>query len=157
VHCRFHEVKNATLSKDKKFYSHKFNGPGLAYELALDIWEDRLVWMRGPFKAGKGDYDIFQEELRKKMPRGKVAVVDRGYKKKGDNKVAPPNSHDEAQLQKFKARARMRQENFNCRIKKYDCLKYDFRHSMERHGDCFEAVCVICVYEMELVSPLFQV
>ena len=157
VHCRFHEKKHRKKSKNPKYYSHKFNGPALGYELALDIFENKLVWLNGPFPAGKGDYAVFKKHLRKKIPAGKKAVTDHGYRKKGDTKIAPPNSHDPEELRTFKARCRMRQEHFNSRVKCFDCMKNDFRHSMDRHGDCFVAVCVICVYEMELVSPLFDV
>ena len=33
VHCRFHELEDDELAKNLENYSHKFNGPGLAYEL----------------------------------------------------------------------------------------------------------------------------
>jgi hypothetical protein len=35
-----------------KWYSHKFNGPGLSYELGISIYDNYLVWIRGPERAG---------------------------------------------------------------------------------------------------------
>jgi len=157
VHCRFHEVKHPTLSKDPAMFSHKYNGPGLAYELALHVYENRLVWMNGPKKPKNDDYGIYKSALRKKIPPGKKAITDRGYKSNTDPTLAKPNSHDDPELRTFKARARMRQEQFNARIKRFACLSGSFRHSIARHGNCFEAVCVLCVYEMELVSPMYSV
>ena len=62
------------------------------------------------------------------------AVTDRGYRgKHGDPKVATPNSHDADELQTFKARARMRQEHFHSRIKRFRCLTGQFRHTQEQH------------------------
>lgn len=77
-------------------------------------------------------------------------------KKGGDMKVSAPNSDDAEQLRTFKARARMRQETFHGRLKRMSCLTAEFRHGKERHATCFEALCVLCCYEMELVSPLFD-
>jgi hypothetical protein len=156
VHCRYHEMKHDTLSKNPKLCSHKSNGPGIAYELALHLWKPRLVWCRGGLMAGNPDLAIYKSELKNKIPEGKKAVTDRGYRDQMDPKLAPPNSHDPEDLKIFKARARMRQEHFHSRIKKFNCLTNQFRHGWAHHKICFEAICVICVYEMELVSPLFD-
>jgi len=157
VHCRYHEEKHPTLSKNPKLWSHKSNGPGLSYELALDLFESKLVWLKGPVPAGESDRRIYNSELRQKIPVDKKAVTDGGYRNRSDPRIAAPNSHDTDELRTFKARARMRQENFNNRIKRFACLKTDFRHGMEQHGHCFVAVAVICAYEMELVWPIWDV
>lgn len=135
-------------------YSHKFNGPGVAYEFALGIFSGRLVHMKGPEKAGKSDLTIYRSELKDKIPDGKLAIVDGGYKDSGDLKLARPNSHDSAELRIFKARARARQEAFHSRLKRFHCLSQPFRHSMERHKTCMEAIVVICQYEIDLGWPL---
>jgi hypothetical protein len=64
-------------------YSHKFNGPGLAYELALSLYTNKLVWLNGPFKAGKGDTEIYESQLQAKIPNGKFAIVDNGLQGQG--------------------------------------------------------------------------
>jgi len=157
THCNFPDPKHATLSKDPRFFSHKHNGAGLAYELALSLFSSELVWLKGPIPAGTSDLAIYKSELKGKIPAGKKAITDRGYNDKKDPRLAQPNSHDSAELKEFKARARMRQETFNGRMKRFHCLKDPFRHGLVRHGDCFVAVAVICCYEMELVSPLFEI
>ena len=169
VHCRYHEEKHPTLSKNPASWSHKYNGPGLAYELALSLTEPKLVWLKGPLLAGaNSDRKTFKskhpqlknqptEALKDMIPVGKKAITDGGYRKRGDPKIAAPNSHDTEELRTFKARARMRQENFNQRIKRFECLTNDFRHGMEEHGQCFVAVSVICAYEMELVWPMWEI
>lgn len=158
VHCRFHEVKHKTLSKDPKYFTYKFNGPGLAYELALDLFDSKLVWLKGPLPAGeKNDLGIYQSELKQKIPEGKKAITDGGYNDHKDSKLAQPNSHDPDELRTFKARARMRQEAFHARIKRFDCLQNPFRHGMEQHGVCFLAVCILCAYELEFGTPMWDV
>ncbi len=55
THCLTRELKHATLSKDPKNYSHNFHKPGVDYEIALDLWSDRVVWISGPFPASQPD------------------------------------------------------------------------------------------------------
>ena len=37
---------------DPKWYSHKFRGPGLRYEIGVCIKTGWIVWVNGPFPAG---------------------------------------------------------------------------------------------------------
>jgi hypothetical protein len=50
-----------------------------------------------------------------------------------------------------------RHERFNGLTKAFDCLSGRFRHSVDRFGNCFETVCVICQYQIEMDCPLFEV
>ena len=36
-----------------KWYSYKFKGPGLRYEVAICIKTGWIVWVNGPFPAGE--------------------------------------------------------------------------------------------------------
>jgi len=160
VQCRFHEMKHLHLSKDPGLFAHKFNGPGLGYELALSLFEDKLVWLKGPYRPGEfNDRSMFESELRGKIPAGKKVVADGGYRKKGgDPKVSTTNAHDSRELRKFKARAKSRQENFHSRIKRFEAVNCGvFNHGIDEHQICFEAICVICQYEMDLGFPMFTV
>ena len=51
----------------------------------------------------------------------------------------------------------MRHETFNGMIKESDCLKGRFRHLIDKFAICFEAVCVLCQYKMDLQQPLFDI
>jgi len=157
VQCRFHEVKHAVLSKDPAYFAHKYKGPGLGYELALHLYEPKLVWLRKNNKTKDSDIKAYRQELKKKIPAGKFVVADGGYADKNDLQMASPNAYDPPELKTFKARARMRQEHFHSRIKAFNCLTSAFRHGEDRHASCFEAICVVLCFEMELVSPLFDV
>jgi hypothetical protein len=124
------------------------------------VYENKVVWLIGPFPAGRGDDDIFLNEgLFEKIPEGKKAVVDLGYK--GEAllpKVSKGNSHDSDEVRKLKGRARARHESFNGRLKNFRVLSQRFRHKdMAKHKICFEAVTVICIYQMENGSPLYDV
>jgi len=160
VHCIYHEEEHPTLSQDPNLFSWKSNGPGLSYELALHLYEPRLCWVKQNAITKHNDRQNFIEPggLRERIPNGKKVIADRGYRGAGgDAKVAQPNSFDSDALREFKARGCLRQECFHARIKLFKALDGKFRHSREYHQTIFEAVCVLCVYEMELVNPLFDV
>ncbi len=99
--------------------------------------------------------------LKEKMSGaiGKKAIADRGYKSSqlDEQFLSTPDSMDPAELNNFKSRARIRQETFNGRLKKYESLQQTFRHGERKHKDVLEAVCVIVQYQMDNGSKLFAV
>ena len=103
VHCRFHETKHATLSKDPARFSHKFSGPGIGYELALALFSSDLVWLNGPNLPSVNDLAVYQDKLKNEIPDGKKAVVDGGYGDKKDAKLSHTSAHEPKELRKFKA------------------------------------------------------
>ena len=80
VHCRFHELEDEELAKNPENYSHKYNGPGLAYELALSIFDNKLVWISDQHKPSKSDLAIWKEKLAGLIPDDKLVVCDKGYR-----------------------------------------------------------------------------
>jgi hypothetical protein len=38
---------------DPEWYTKKFNGPGVRYEVGIAIQTGYIVWVNGPFKPGK--------------------------------------------------------------------------------------------------------
>lgn len=156
VHCLIQEPSHGRWSKNPAYYSHKFKKAALAYEIALSVFQNRVVSINGPFPAATNDATMFKGGLRDKIPPNRLAIVDNGYKGT-DVKASKPNPLDSKELRKFKSRARSRQECFNSRIKTFKCLKDEFRHGESKHKICFEAVVVICQYQLEHGSPLFDV
>jgi hypothetical protein len=161
THCRTYEArKNPTA----KVYSHKTHGPAVAYELGLAIYEDRLVWMNGPFDASTHDITIFRGEadditdsgLKDNFPVGKRLIGDSGYKGE-PNLITAHNDNHSKELTNFINRVRARHENFNARIKSYRCLSERFRSNRENHKIVFEAVCVLCQYDLENGHPLMEI
>lgn len=141
---------------DKGYFSHKDGGPGLSYEIAISIFTQRVVWVNGPFKAGKGDLDIFKSGLKAKIPKGKRVLGDRGYRGLPEI-ISFHNSLDTDEVREFKDRALSRHENFNERIERFAVLKQVFRHKHRKHGLCFNACVVLCQLDLIHKSPLFEV
>jgi len=155
------EPKHPTLSQDKKMMSHKFRKAGWKYEIAIDVYESKVVWISGQHRGGKSDWTIYLEGLCKLIPQGKKVIADRGYGSKEtpneSAKVAIPNACDSKELANFKARARCRHETFNGRLKFFSSLNQTYRHEQSKHTFVFEAVVVIVQFQMDFGSPLFEV
>lgn len=73
----------------------------LTYELGISVYENKLVWIKGPKPASKHDISVYQEELKNKIPAGKRAIGDNGYHGE-PNTISTPNSHDSSELHQFK-------------------------------------------------------
>jgi DDE superfamily endonuclease len=157
THCAINEPNHPELSQDPAYFSHKLHGAALSYEIALSLWEDKIVWINGPFPAGTSDSSIFQYGgLKDMIPAGKRAVGDKGYV--GMSQVVTTrNRFDQPFVREFKSRARARQESINQRIKNFQILDIQFRHSIAKHEHAFHAVCVVVQYQLENGSPLFSI
>lgn len=158
THMWIQEPKHETYSKDPEYFSHKFNKSGINYELGIAIASQKLIWMNGPFKAGRNDLNIFIEEglEQRLLLLGKKAIGDGIYQ--GHNKaVSFPNRCDSYGVAKFKSRALKRHESFNGMIKNFRILSDCFRHRVDKIALAFESVAVICQYKIEREEPLYDV
>jgi hypothetical protein len=129
----------------------------LAYELGISIWNNRLVWVNGPFPAGQSDLTIYRKPngLKSKIPPGKKVIADQGYPDEPQCSIRNPFDTPEVKL--LKKRAKARHETFNGRLKFFSILEVRFRHGVRKHKAVFEAVCVLVQYELENGHPLFEV
>lgn len=159
VHCRTYEARKNPTSK---VYSHKNQGPAVAFELGLAIYEDRLVWINGPFDASVHDKTMFESKhdpdsgLMAQIPQGKRVIADSGYKGLSTHVTTHQQNHSK-DMRKFINRVRARHENFNARIKSFKILAERFRSDRKHHKSAFEAVCVLCQYDLENGHPLMEV
>lgn len=138
---------------DSKMYSHKINGSGLKYEVAVAISTGFIVWINGPFKGGKPDQEIFKEGLKHHLYDDECVEDDSGYK--GDDKFMRPTMGSDSKGRKQKSIIRGRHENINGRLKIFNVLTTYFRHMkpnnkfMEKHKKCFNAVVVVTQLKLE--------
>jgi hypothetical protein len=137
--------------KNPRFYSPKFNQAGVDYELGIPCSDE---W---PISSWRPWHQCFlQQRPQSQAPTGKKVIGDNGYHGE-DAIISTPNAHDPANIWKFKSGAWSRNESFNARLKVFWCLDVGFRHGIEKYRFAFEAVCVICQYQLENGSPLFDV
>ena len=145
-----------------KWYSPKYKQAGLAYEVAVAIQHNRIVWVNGPFPAGENDKKIFDKPggLKSKLKEGQALIGDQGYRGTS-GKVATRNQFDSPEIKDFKERSKARQETVNSRLKSFDILSTDFRTTgklrLLRHKMVMEACAVLIQYELENGSALYTV
>ena len=96
-----------------------------------------------------------QEEKVRRDDGLVLGLADKGYK--GIDLHTHSSSRDTAEVREFKSRALAHHENFNGLITKFEVLKQEFRHDLEKHSHCFEPVVVICHYCLEHGSSLLTV
>jgi len=137
------------------WWSHKFNGPGLRYELAICIATGWIVAYNGPFECGSWpDLRIFRSRLKRLLGRSEKVVADRGYR--GDPRVIiPDNARDEAHLEEMNV-ARARHETVNGRLKTWKIMNTRIRFAKEKHHLVFRAVAVIEQIKIMNGRPPFQ-
>lgn len=146
---------------DPKWYSQKFNGPGIKYEVAVCIKSGDIVWINGPFECSKNDGTIFCEGLALLLAEDEGVECDSGYM---GHKAMKNNNVNNSRLQRREKNVvRARHETVNARLKVFNILNVPFRHSnprdamMQKHGVCFKAIAVITQLKFEAGEKSFDV
>jgi hypothetical protein len=138
------------------WFSHKFKGPGLRYEVGINIQNGWICWIKGPFAPGPWpDIKIFRGWLKQKLQKGEMVEADAGYRG-GDIRVSCPSDWRTPKECAMKKAARARHETVNCRFKQFHCLK-NFRHNKELHVHCFNSIAVITQLAIENGEPLYNI
>ncbi len=123
-----------------KWYTKKFHGPGVRYEIGICIQTGWIVWVNGPFPCGKwSDLKIALEDLVYMFQGNETAVADRGYRGHPIYFDVPRNANTLQHAVQM-ALARARHECVNRRFKQWQCMQQRWRHRLAKHGVTFRAV-----------------
>ena len=149
---------------DGRWYSKKFNGPGVKYEIGVCIATGHIVWVNGPFEASKNDSAIFNDTLDSLLCDDEGVEVDQGYK--GNHRFKSPTVASSRSARKMKSVVRGRHEIVNSKLKTFEILNRVFRHSgqhdggeamKEKHGICFHAIAVLTQLKIAGGETIFDV
>jgi hypothetical protein len=166
VHCKIYEP---STDPGSKWFDHKSNSAGVAYEVAISIRFNKVVSIRGPFPASANDLTLFRggkkddpkdpAALQFQLKPGQRALGDTAYTGEAGvtGKASVSRRADSDELKQFKARAKARHETFNSRLKAFHILEDRFRHGFNKHQMVFEAVAVLCQYDLENGHGLFDI
>ena len=125
---------------DPKWFSHKFKGPGLTYEVGVCIENGHIVWVYGPFPCGRyADLTIFKMGLKLLLSQGEKVLADGGYR--DELMLGRAAFRDEQKI--VYARCRARHKTGNRRFTHLFCVGHRFRHDVSLHSAGFHAVCNI--------------
>lgn len=138
-----HFAINEPKPFDERWYSHKYKGAGLSYELAVCIQTGHIVWINGPFPASWHDLDIFHNDLRWQLEEWEMVEADNGYS--GDSTKCKPRFELGVSRMQYRSKsdARAAGECINGRFKNFGCLNQVWRHTLSFHSMAFRACAVI--------------
>jgi hypothetical protein len=143
------------------FFTPKFKGSGLRYEVALSIQEGDICWTYDPFPCGLfNDLQIFQRELKKELVLNEKVQADKIYGKEAPCYVRAPGnlySARDPMVIAMEKKVRSRHEHVNKRFKQWSILQNVYRHDIVNHGDVFRAVSCMTQICIENGEPLDQV
>lgn len=132
------------------WYSHKFKGPGLRYEIAVCIFTSNVAWASGPFPCGRNtDNMIFSTGLKHLIQADEVVVADKGYTDEKCISSIPVDGINPSDI-------RARHETLNRRLKQFRVLGDRFRHDRNMHHLCFYAVLNVVQLLISTTDPLFN-
>lgn len=139
---------------DKKYYSHKFHGPGLRYEVGLSIRTGEIVWANGGVPCGDWpDLRLARNAYTSMVGKNEMTVADKGYN--DSIFFLFPKQNDPAAKRKHKIMAR--HETVNRRIKQFRVMGEKFRHSLFLHPRCFHAVINLIEIAIENGENLYSI
>ncbi len=128
----------------------------LRYELGVDILTGNLVWIQGPYPAGKyTDITIFNKVLRNFLEPGERIKANEGYRSHPDKIKCPGNDANPAENRGMQGRVRACHKMLNGRLKNWGILSQVFCHNIMRHGDVFRACAVVTQFTVQNGEPHF--
>ena len=153
------EGKRYNKEYAKKWTSHKYNGPGVRYEVGLGILSGDIVWVNGPFPCGIWpDLKIMKEGgILELLEENERIETDDGYRgldpefcltKSG---LRHPSSDPG-----MRARVRARQETVNKRFRQFAAASNVYRHDVLNHSKVFYSIVVLTQLAIESGEPLFH-
>lgn len=146
------------------WYSPKFKGAGLRYELGVCIQTGNIVWINGPYPCGWGpDIKIFNQMLRHLLLPFEKIMADQNYRfglkcyTRCDVKKYLDRENN-VKTEKYMAisRALARHETINGRMKEFSILRKVYRCDRANHFFVFSAIAALTQIEMIKERPVFE-
>jgi hypothetical protein len=138
-----------------KYFSHKFHGPGVKYEVGICIITGWIVWFNGPFPAGNPDLRISRLGICNYLEKKEMILADGGYRDGSTHHDTPTGLHNLGQ--RMRSLCRARHETINGRLKSFKILSTKFRHKLDKHQSCFQAILNITQIHIMVYDCNFQV
>ena len=139
----------------KKYYSHKFEGPVLTYEITLGICSRDIVWAHGGYLEGKyPDYKmactafvyILDRELNNHV------IADAKYCHLPFFISPKKNNYLEGDL--YARHVLARHENVNTRVQRFKILHDCYIGNLKFYPTIFQAIVNVCQVEIDNMHKL---
>ena len=114
------------------WYSKKFNGPAVRYEIGICIETGWIVWVNGPFKPGEyADESIARVGLHLILDHGERYIADKGYQ--STYAITPFDAANQVEKD-YMALCRTRHETINRLFKTFKVVGNRFSRSPSKHA-----------------------
>lgn len=144
------------VDQRRNWYSHKFHGFGLKYEIASCIKTGDIVHFVGPFRCAIDDVTIYRSFLKDMLRPGEKVMADKDYS--GDDSAVTPCGSNTAKKNHVIQRIAARHETLNSRLFTFGAMKATWRHDLRKHLLAFRACLVMSQLRYEnghwIVGPL---
>lgn len=135
---------------DPKWFSHKFSGPGVRYEIGICIATGNIVWAHGGYPCGEWpDLRLARDAFIDHLEIDEKALADKGYR--DNNYFVNPNGDP------LKKKILARHETANKRVKQFYSMKDVFRHVLTLHPSFFRACVNLTQIMIVNGEPLYDV
>lgn len=146
-------AEDGTFDCLKKWFSHKFRGYGIKYELGINMVTGEIVWMNGPFRGATPDISICRSGLLKVLPVVERVLADKGYI--GELQIVTPEKNridhpEDADLN----RHRQLVERVIGRIKFFRICEAKYRGDLNKHQTLMNVICRLCNLMMLEEEPM---
>ena len=116
---------------DTGWYSEKFNGPAVKYEVAVCIATGWIVWVYGPWRGGRNDHEISMLGLQQLLDNGERYIADKGYH---SSSALQPNNAWTFEERHYMRVVRGRHETINRLFKRFRSIGNTFKRDHTKHG-----------------------
>ena len=158
--CKIVEPYPYEKEWSKRWFSPKFHGPGLRYEIGVSILRGDIVWVNGPFPCGQyNDLKIFMEfGMKDHLEENERVEADDGYGDANPEFTKTKSGIFHAPMAAgVRNDVRARHETANKRIKQFGALSGVFRHDLSKHSTVFHAVALVTQIAIESGESLFEI
>ena len=156
----FRIPQKGAATKGNAFESHKkYAGKSARrYKLGVDILAGNLVWIQGPYPAGKyTEIKKFIKVLRNFLEPGERVKADEGYRGHPDKIKCLGNDVNPVENWAMQGRVRACHKTLNGRLKNWGILSQVYCHHIMMHGNVFRACAVVTQLTIQDGEPLFEV
>ena len=148
---------------DRRWFTPKFNGPGVRYEVAIALRKSSIVHINGPYACGAHpDSTIFTYKLKHKLQIAhERTFTDKGYRGHPDvctfiDSNGLVNGRNSSNMRKTVVAIQARHETVFKRMKQFRILNTKFRHDVKKHQYAFRAVAALVQLNIKADEPLFH-
>lgn len=141
----------------KAWYFHKFNGPGLRYEVGICIPTGLIVWIYGPCVCRVwSDITTFCHHMINGLLPWELVEADSSYRGQPNAIHHKKEANISGWQYTCKSRVRAQHEMINSWLKRFRILSETFRDDICLYGPVFGAVALITQLGL-LESPAFSI